>query len=82
MPILTLPSADEDPDPLIPEDPHFFSIPDPAPEVAPYPASGKPKGIPFKEKLNFLMIDLRDDLVTGYLMPPIWISNVSYMTCC
>ena len=26
------------------------------------------------------MIDLRDDLVTGYLKPPIQISNVSYMT--
>ena len=33
------------------------------------------------EKWHFLMIDLRDDLVTCYLMPPIWISNVSYMTC-
>ena len=32
------------------------------------------------EKWNFLMIDLRDDLVTGYLMPPIWISNVLDMT--
>ena len=41
---LTLPTAliHEDPDPLIPEDPTFFLIPDPAPKVAPYSASGKP----------------------------------------
>ena len=32
----------EDPDPLIPEYPKILSIPDPAPKVAPYPASGKP----------------------------------------
>ena len=32
------------------------------------------------EKWNFLMIDLRDDLVTGYLMPPMLISNVLDMT--
>ena len=31
-------------------------------------------------KWNFLMIDLRDDLVTGYLMPPMLISNVLDMT--
>ena len=35
-------SVYEDPDPLIPEDPNFFLIPDPAPKVAPYSASGKP----------------------------------------